>query len=267
MSENDQTYSKGISKTKMLILIIFIILVLIISFLWWNNYRKYVTTDDASLRIDRVSVSTLAAGQIKKIYFNEGDSIKKGDLLFSLNDTSARVKYNISKKIFDLVSSKADTASKDYLSALLNYKEAGLILSAYNIHSPLKGVIAKNWALAGDIVQVGQTIVSINEYKPIWVSAYIEETKIGSLFIGQKAEIIVDAYKSLKISGTIYYIANNTASEFALVSTNNASGNFTKTSQRIQIKVSIDNIENNDNIDFKLLSGMSASLKIAKKTK
>jgi Multidrug resistance efflux pump len=177
----------------------------------------------------------------------------------------ARIRYEFSKSVYESYPGTRRQGDADYLSVLVNYEEAKYELSTHHIHSPLDGIFAKGWAVAGDVVQADQTIVSINEYKPIWVSAFIEESKIKNIHIGQKAQISVDAYKDLKITGTIYYIADNTASEFSLVSTSNASGNFTKTSQRIQIKVSIDSVGNSKNINYKLLSGMSVSLKIRKK--
>ncbi|MBS1322303.1 MAG: HlyD family secretion protein, partial [Parabacteroides sp.] len=55
--------------------------------------------------------------------------------------------------------------------------------------------------------------------------------------------------------------------EFSLIPPNNASGNYTKVAQRIPIKVSVDQVKKGkENTRMpKLVSGMSATVKIIKK--
>ena len=111
-------------------------------------------------------------------------------------------------------------------------------------------MIAKRWSLPGDMVQPGQTLFTINEGKDLWVAVYLEETKFRTLRLGK-----------------IFYIGTNTASEFSLIPPNNASGNYTKVAQRIPIKVSVDQVKKGkENTRMpKLVSGMSATVKIIKK--
>lgn len=112
-----------------------------------------------------------------------------------------------------------------------------------------------------------QTLFTINEGKDLWVAVYLEETKFRTLRLGQKADFTLDAYPGLTFSGKIFYIGTNTASEFSLIPPNNASGNYTKVAQRIPIKVSVDQVKKGkENTRMpKLVSGMSATVKIIKK--
>ena len=90
--------------------------------------------------------------------------------------------------------------------------------------------------------------------------------RFKEIYLGQKAQFTLDAYDKLTFEGRVYYIGDNTASEFALVPPNNASGNFTKVTQRIPLKISIDRVEGDDGqkARVKLVSGMSATVKIEK---
>jgi membrane fusion protein (multidrug efflux system) len=95
---------------------------------------------------------------------------------------------------------------------------------------------------------------------------YIEETNLGNLFLGQKAKFTVDAYPGVTFTGHLSFIGSTTASRFSLIPASNASGNFTKITQRIPLKITIDSTENGSVPDgYRLLPGMSAEVKIVKK--
>jgi membrane fusion protein, multidrug efflux system len=130
------------------------------------------------------------------------------------------------------------------------------------IASPMTGVISKRWVLSGDIVQPGQSIFTINNVKDIWVTANLEETSLSNLRLGDKVEIKVDSYSDIKFIGTIVRLGTNTASQFSLIPPNNASGNFTKVTQRIPIKISIERADGSRSQNINLLPGMSVEVKV-----
>ncbi|MGB8478578.1 MAG: HlyD family secretion protein [Acidobacteriaceae bacterium] len=107
------------------------------------------------------------------------------------------------------------------------------------IAAPMTGVVAKRWVLTGDVIQPGQPVFTIYDLKDIWVTANLEETKLGHIHLNDPVEIDVDTYPGVKFSGRVFEIGNYTASEFSLIPPNNASGNFTKVTQRVPIKISI----------------------------
>lgn len=85
------------------------------------------------------------------------------------------------------------------------------------------------------------------------------------MHLDQEAEFTVDAFPGIKFYGKIYSIGTNTAAQFSLIPPNNASGNFTKVTQRIPVKISIDGCDSQDqNVLQRLVSGMSVVIKIYK---
>lgn len=133
------------------------------------------------------------------------------------------------------------------------------------IASPMNGVISKRWVLAGDVVQPGQPIYTIYDTKNIWITAQLEETKVSSIKPGDYVEIDVDAYPDQKFYGKVFQIGANTASQFSLIPPNNASGNFTKVTQRVPVKISIDGRtkdSRNPAGKLSLLPGMSVEVRI-----
>ena len=133
------------------------------------------------------------------------------------------------------------------------------------LYSPCNGVVAKRWLLPGDISQPGQSIFTVINTQKLWVSIYLEETKTGDLHQGQAVIFNLDSYPDVDFTGKIISLGSNTASQFSLIPANNASGNFTKVTQRIQIKVSIEGANGGKRLsDYRILSGMSAMVKIVR---
>lgn len=131
------------------------------------------------------------------------------------------------------------------------------------LYAPSDGIIGKRWLLPGDIVQPGQSIFTIVNDSKLWVSIFLEETKLENLHKRQSAIFTLDTYPGVIFTGKIMTIGSNTASQFSLIPANNASGNFTKVTQRVQIKISIDGMTEGKNLaNYRILSGMSAVVKI-----
>ncbi|HLN20861.1 MAG TPA: HlyD family secretion protein [Bacteroidales bacterium] len=131
------------------------------------------------------------------------------------------------------------------------------------LQAPSPGVISKKWVNPGDIVQPGQSVYTLTIRKDLWVVAFLEETRISEIHTGQDVRFTIDAFPDITFSGKIYLIGSTTASVFSLIPANNASGNFTKVTQRIPVRISIDNADGNNDIDsLNILSGMSVQVKI-----
>lgn len=107
------------------------------------------------------------------------------------------------------------------------------------IKAPIAGIISKAPVDSGEMVSVGQTIYSITNLADAWVEANIEETDIGKVQIGQEVEFKIDAYPGKKFRGEVVEVGAATGSQFALLPSDNASGNFTKVTQRISVKVKV----------------------------
>lgn len=138
-------------------------------------------------------------------------------------------------------------------------------LTHTKLYAPFDGIIAKRWLLAGDIVQPGQSVFSLTGETERWVMVYLEETKVSELRMNQTATFTIDAFGNRVFKGKIFYVGASTAAMFSLIPANNASGNFTKVTQRVPVKISIDSDEKGSDIkELGILPGMSVVVKILK---
>jgi membrane fusion protein (multidrug efflux system) len=93
------------------------------------------------------------------------------------------------------------------------------------------------FARKGEHVSPGQRIVMFHDPHEIWVEANVRETDIGALKPGMKAEIRVDAYPGKVYGGEVFRIGQAATNKFALLPDPNPSGNFTKITQRLPVRI------------------------------
>jgi membrane fusion protein (multidrug efflux system) len=116
---------------------------------------------------------------------------------------------------------------------------AALQLSYTTINAPATGQVSRKSVEVGQLVQPGQTLMSVVADTGVWVTANMKETQLKDLKVGQKAEIDVDAYGGAKFEGQVESVSSATGAKFALLPPDNATGNFTKVVQRVPVRIHI----------------------------
>jgi len=115
-----------------------------------------------------------------------------------------------------------------------------LDLKDRTIGSPVTGVVDRVFVERGEYVTPGQRLLLVHDPKKIWITANVKETDIRKVKLGQTTTVTVDAYPDREFKGRVIAIGNAATSEFALLPTPNPSGNFTKITQRLRVRVAID---------------------------
>ncbi len=105
------------------------------------------------------------------------------------------------------------------------------------IRSPADGHIVMTFMRQGEHVAAGQRIAMFHDPNRVWVEANVKETAIGALKPGMKAQVRIDAYPGRVFTGEIYRIGQAATSKFALLPDPNPSGNFTKITQRLPVRI------------------------------
>lgn len=180
---------------------------------------------------------------------------------------SAQAQLDASKAAMGVSKAQIENAASSIKTANAQIGTIASLLNNTRIVAPASGRIAKKWLSPGDVVQPGQAVFTITKDSLLWVVAMFEETKIGGIHYGQKTEFTVDAFPGINFFGKVFYIGSNTAAQFSLIPPNNASGNFTKITQRIPVKISIDTrVDPKHKYSYvKFAAGMSVYVKIYKK--
>lgn len=224
--------------------------------IWRIFFYPFVSTDDARVAMTVVRIASFGTGgRIIKVNVEEGSRVKAGDVLIELDHRVSQAKYDRAKAKADFAEKEfqrmqqlfkqgsvtpqnVDNARSNYDSAKADLNESEVALENTFLKSPFDGVVIQKVAEVGNILEAGQTALTVADADHAWISANIEETSVGLVKIGQHVHISVD--EGGELQGKLSEVRSATASQFALIPSDNAAGNFTKVVQRIPVKVTLE---------------------------
>ncbi len=227
--------------------------------------------------VDTVAVGTQVSGIIKNIYVDFNSTVKKGELLATLDpdllqyqsqqikanlqNAKSNLAYNeininrqsqlykvgaISKADYDVATNQYNAAKAQVGSVTAQLSTANKNLSLTNIYSPIDGTVLNRNVSEGQTVASSfstPTLFSIaKDLTKMRVRASVDEADIGNVKVGQKATFTVDAFPDETFDGEV--------SEVRLHPT--VSSNV----------VNYTTIINADNSSLKLKPGMTANITI-----
>ncbi|WP_421730812.1 HlyD family secretion protein [Brevundimonas sp.] len=108
------------------------------------------------------------------------------------------------------------------------------------IRAATSGVVGARGVRPGQYVRPGGQLLSIVPLGDTYIVANFKETQLDRLRLGQTVEISADAFPGQHLTGRIDSFAPATGSQFALIPVENATGNFTKITQRVPVRIVVD---------------------------
>jgi len=190
---------------------------------------------------DDVRISFRVEGQITELLTDEGMVVKKDDIVARLNKDElskvkaeaeaalklARCQYKLDRddyiraenllKAGAISAQQRDAAKTKAGTDLANIKQLRASLELANtklgwtdLASPLDGYVLVKSSLPGEVVQSGTPVFTAVNLDDIWVTAYLAETDLGRVKLGQKAYVTTDSYKGKKYDGWISFISSQT---------------------------------------------------------
>lgn len=108
------------------------------------------------------------------------------------------------------------------------------------VSAAVDGVVDATFVDEGEYVAPGTRLLIYHRPDEVWVDANVKETDLRKIRLGAPATISVDAYPGRAFRGEVERLGGAATSQFALLPSPNPSGNFTKVTQRVPIRVSID---------------------------
>ena len=114
-----------------------------------------------------------------------------------------------------------------------------LNLDYTKVRAEFTGFITRRQAQPGNYVKAGQPLITLVplDYQELWIEGNFKETQLANVYLGQPAEVTVDAYPGTTFKGKVDSIMAGTGAAFSLLPPENATGNWVKVVQRIPVKV------------------------------
>jgi multidrug resistance efflux pump len=215
------------------LILIEVVIVLVVAILALGGYyfyyqgQHYVSTDDAQLTAGLVTSVALAPGQIVGSLPTAGKYYKSGSTLM--------------KEKVSVPAQGTHPATS----------------TTVDVTAPVSGRIASVEVLAGQYVQPGTPLAQMVGWEGNTVVAYVPETQIGSVKVGQAVDVTIDAYPNDTFPGHVQAIVPATQAALSILPTTQSSGTFTKVTQRVPVYVKFENPDNAD-----LYMGLSVEVRI-----
>jgi membrane fusion protein (multidrug efflux system) len=124
--------------------------------------------------------------------------------------------------------------------------------------APFDAVVVRRFRNPGDHAPVGSPILSVYDPELVYITAYMEEERLEGVAPGNPVRIWVDAISGT-LNGRVVWIDRATGANFALVPRDVSSGEFTKVTQRVPIRIAVDR----DRRWSELRPGLSATVAIS----
>lgn len=105
-------------------------IIVIISVLWYWNASRYITTEDARISSENISIASKLSGKIKTINVKQGDLVKKDQVLLVLDNTDLEIALNQAKANYEMATLKQKQAQEALGLQLTN--ASSQIKQAYN---------------------------------------------------------------------------------------------------------------------------------------
>lgn len=138
---------------------------------------------------------------------------------------------------------------------------AELNLSYTVIVAPCDGVTSRKAIQEGQLIQPGQTLLSLVEDRQVWIIANYKETQTANIREGLPVSITVDAVPDIKYYGKVAALSKATGAQYSIIPQDNSAGNFVKVEQRIPIKIIFTDQNSPENMN-RLRSGMNVECEV-----
>ncbi|AYD01596.1 HlyD family secretion protein [Neorhizobium sp. NCHU2750] len=138
----------------------------------------------------------------------------------------------------------AAEAQKASAQASLKQAQAQRETAAQNISyttitAAQPGRVVKLSGSKGQFVDAGQAIAMFVP-DDIWVTANFKETQLADMRPGQPVDLVIDAYPGYELHGKVVSVQPGSGTAFSLLPAENATGNYVKVTQRVPVKIAVD---------------------------
>jgi membrane fusion protein (multidrug efflux system) len=167
----------------------------------------------------------------------EAESRLAADEAASRRDSAS---HGATRAQLPILQAQIEEAQAAVARALAAVEAARLNLSYTRISAPVDGVIGQRTLRVGNYVQSGTSLMAVVPVAQAYVEARYRETQLAQIRPGQRATFHLDAAPGITFTGHVDSIAPASGASFAAIAPDNATGNFTKITQRLAVRIAID---------------------------
>jgi membrane fusion protein (multidrug efflux system) len=157
----------------------------------------------------------------------------------------------------DAANAQVDLARAKVTQAEAAVHIAELDLDYTRVRAEIGGYVAKRTVEPGQLVGPDRALMAIVGTDELWVVANLKETQLAHVRPGEHVRVTIDTFDDEPLDGVVDSLQSGTGARFSMLPPDNASGNFTKVTQRVPVKIAI-----TDRKGLDIRPGMSADVRV-----
>lgn len=161
-----------------------------------RDIENTLTSSGTIQPLNTYDVKTLVEGEVISADFEEGDEVKKGQVLYQVTTDTLDKKIDQGKtsvsraeKNYDKAVDNYNKAKDNYADALKDYNEAAAKYKDLNLTSSVSGVITQLMVKEGDNVQKGSQLAKIYDNSYMLLNVYFSASDVTSSIVGKSAAV------------------------------------------------------------------------------
>ncbi|MCC4220164.1 HlyD family efflux transporter periplasmic adaptor subunit [Staphylococcus saprophyticus] len=206
-----------------IVTIVVLVIIGVVGFHFYNQATGFVSTDNAKVDGEQIKISAPASGVIKSFDVKNNEKLNKGD------------------KVAEIAAKGEDGQSQNM-----------------DVKMPQDGTIVKTDGMEGSMAQAGTPIAYAYNLDDSYITANVDEKDIADVEEGKDVNVKLDG-EDAELKGKVEEVGKATASSFSMMPSSNTDGNYTKVSQVVPVKISLDSKPSKN-----VVPGMNAEVKIHK---
>ncbi|HLQ14307.1 MAG TPA: HlyD family secretion protein [Candidatus Eisenbacteria bacterium] len=258
----------------------------------WDSYVTAPWTRDGSVRVQVARIASQVSGQITEVRVVDNQYVHQGDVLYVIDPFDFQValdtdKAQLRQKAADVQVRQMQAERRQHLSDLATTPEeqqlyvgnaiqaqaafdaaqqqvaqADINLKRTQVRSPVNGYVTNLLMRVGDYAQAGTNNISVIDGDSYWIDGYFEETKMGHVCVGDRAEAALMGYRD-PIVGRVQTVTRGISVSNATPSTQGLPNvdpvyTWVRLAQRVPVRIRITDVP----AGIPLVSGMTATVTI-----
>lgn len=166
-----------------------------------EKYENVIEISGTVAAAQEQTLQALSAGTVLAVYVKAGDTVKKGDIILQLDDTTEQ--YNLAKHDYDMTTTKI-TGSEKQLK-LMETQRLSLVqkIADRKVVATFDGVIADLDVAVGDSLEAKDTVGTLVNVEYLTAEVEVAETDVSKLKVGQKVNFTFPALSNQTVEGYV----------------------------------------------------------------
>lgn len=189
----------------------------------------------------------------------EADSARANAGVIRATRAGSMAAVELQNRQLDVLAGTRAQREADVLAARADLERARIALSFTRITAPADGIVGQRHVQTGSLLAPGTAVANFVPQTPPFVVANYKETQLARIAPGQNVDITIDSFPGEVLHGRVSRLAPASGATFAAIPADNATGNFTKVTQRVPLRI---DLLPGQPLAARLRAGMSATTRI-----